>query len=172
MTSTLRIPPGPTEKYNSSDDLLEWMKIQFDEFGSIYRASVYGADVYVVSDPEHADHVLRANWQNYRKGLAINRIGLLLGNGLMVSEGEFWKSQRQMIQPAFHDKAVAGLIDVITTANAELLEKWTRAAEEKESINITTDISHMILKIVLISIFGTDYEQVAPHFNILSDESR
>src|ERR1700685_2723530 len=83
MTSELRrIPPGPTEKYNTSHDLLNWMSDQFNQFGSIYRASVYGADVYVVSDPEHADHVLRTNWQNYRKGLAIKRIGLLLGTRL------------------------------------------------------------------------------------------
>jgi cytochrome P450 len=172
MSSTLlRIPPGPTEKYNPSDDLLGWMKDKFDQFGSIYHASVYGADVYVVSDPDHVDHVLRANWQNYKKGLAIKRIGFLLGNGLMVSEGEFWKSQRQMIQPSFHDKTIGGLIHVIAAANAELLKKWIGAAEKKENINITIDISHMILKIVLISIFGADYEQVAPHFNILSEES-
>jgi enediyne biosynthesis protein E7 len=38
-------------------------------------------------------------------------------------------------------------------------------------VNITSDISHMVLKVVLVSIFGDDYEQVAPHFNILSDES-
>jgi cytochrome P450 len=172
MTSELRrIPPGPTEKYNTSHDLLNWMSDQFNQFGSIYRASVYGADVYVVSDPEHADHVLRTNWQNYKKGLAIKRIGLLLGNGLMVSEGEFWKSQRQMIQPAFHDKAIGGLISVIAAANAELLKKWMNAAQENENINITNDISHMVLKVTLISIFGADYEQVAPHFNILSEES-
>jgi len=36
--------------------------------------------------------------------------------------------------------------------------------------NITSDISHMVLKVVLVSIFGADYERVAPHFNILSDE--
>jgi cytochrome P450 len=125
----------------------------------------------VVSDPQLADHVLRKNWQNYKKGQAIKRVGLLLGNGLMVSEGEFWKSQRRMIQPAFHDKVIGMLIKVITTANVTLLEKWKHAAQEKKSVNITSDISHMILNIVLISIFGADYEQVAPHFNILSDES-
>ena len=166
-----RIPPGPAEKYDTSEDLLRWMKDQFDRFGSIYRASVYGTDVYVVSDPEHVDHVLRINWQNYKKGQAIKRIGFLLGNGLMVSEGEFWKSQRRMIQPAFHDKTIGALINVISEANIALLEKWKDAAQERESVNITSDISHMILKIVLISIFGEDYEQVAPHFDIVSDES-
>ena len=166
-----RIPPGPAEKYDTSEDLLRWMSDQFDRFGNIYRATIYGTDVYVVNDPEYVDHVLRINWRNYKKGQAIKRIGFLLGNGLMVSEGEFWKSQRRMIQPAFHDKAVGALINVITAANTELLKKWKEAAEERKSVNITSDISHMILKIVLVSIFGDDYEQVAPQFNILSDES-
>jgi cytochrome P450 len=166
-----RIPPGPAEKYDTSEDLLRWMSDQFDRFGNIYRASIYGTNAYVVNDPEYVDHVLRINWRNYKKGQAIKRIGFLLGNGLMVSEGEFWKNQRRMIQPAFHDKAVGALVNVISAANIELLKKWKEAARERKSVNITNDISHMILKIVLISIFGDDYEQVAPHFNILSDES-
>jgi cytochrome P450 len=147
------------------------MSDQFMQFGDIFSASVYGTNVYVVSDPAYADHVLRKNWQNYKKGQAIKRIGLLLGNGLMVSEGELWKSQRRMIQPAFHDKAIGGLTAVITAANLKLLGKWKRAAQDKVSVNITNDISHMILSIVLTSIFGEDYEQVAPHFDIVSDES-
>jgi hypothetical protein len=104
-----RIPPGPAEKYDTSEDLLRWLNDQFDRFGSIYRASIYGTDVYVVNDPEYVDRVLRINWRNYKRGQAIKRIGFLLGNGLIVSEGEFWKSQRQMIQPAFHDKAISAL---------------------------------------------------------------
>jgi cytochrome P450 len=166
-----RIPPGPQEKYNTADDPLVWMEDQFNRFGSIYRASAYGTDVYVVSDPSYVDHVLRVNWQNYTKGFAIKRIGFLLGNGLMVSGGEFWKRQRQMIQPSFHEEAVAALINVIRTANLELLKNWTHAAQQKQNINVTNDISHMILKIVLISIFGEDYSEIAPHFSILSDEA-
>jgi cytochrome P450 len=166
-----RIPPGPAEKYDTSEDLLRWMKAQFDRFGSIYRASIYGTDAYIVSDPEHVDHVLRTNWRNYKRGQAIKRIGLLLGNGLIVSEGEFWKKQRQMIQPAFHDKAIGALINVISAANVALLEKWKDAARQRVSVNVTKDVSHLILKVVLSSIFSDDYEQVAPHFSILADES-
>jgi cytochrome P450 len=166
-----QIPVGPTEKYNPSHDLLRWMSDNFRRFGDVYKASVYGTEVYVVSNPQYADYILRTNWQNYRKGQAIKRIGLLLGNGLMVSEGEFWKSQRQMIQPAFHDKSVGELTDVIKAANVALLKKWEQAAQEKKSVNVTSDISLMVLSVTLLSIFGDDYEQVAPHFKILSDES-
>src|SRR5271154_3289392 len=166
-----RIPSGPTEKYNTSEDLLYWMNDQFHRFGSIYRASVYGTDVYVVSDPELVDHVLRINWQNYKKGQAIKRIGLLLGNGLMVSEGECWKRQRRMIQPSFHTEVIGALTEIIATANFALLKKWEQAAQERKSVNVTHDLSLMVLKVVLLSIFGIDYEQVAPHFSILSEES-
>ena len=172
MTTELgRVPLGPTEKYNTSQDLLNWMADQSKQFGDVYRASIYGTNVYVVNEPQYADYILRENWQNYKKGQAIKRVALLLGNGLMVSEGSFWKSQRRMIQPAFHHDVISALTSVITTANLALLAKWKQAAYKRECVNVTRDISLMVLKVVLISIFGDDYEQVAGHFSILSNES-
>ena len=165
-----RIPPGPGEKYDTRQNLLEWMGEQFRLFGDIYKASVYGTSVYVISDPDYVQHVLRENWQNYVKGQAIKRVALLLGNGLMVSEGAFWKTQRRMIQPAFQRKAVAGLVGVITATNTALLRSWEQAAEKGESVNVTLDISRAVLEAVLKSIFGDDYAQVASGFNILSQE--
>jgi cytochrome P450 len=171
ITALRRIPPGPAEEYKASEDLLNWMSDHFKRFGNIYKASVYGTSIYVISDPRYADYVLRQNWQNYKKGQAIKRVNLLLGNGLMVSEGNFWKGQRRMIQPAFHNDAIGALTNVITTANIALLKKWEHAAQEKRNVNVTRDISLMVLNVVLISIFGDDYEQIAPHFSILSEES-
>jgi cytochrome P450 len=170
-TETRRIPLGPAEKYSSSDDLLSWLGKYFVEFGGIYRASIYGADVYVISAPEYVEHVLLKNWQNYPKGFAIKRIALLLGNGLMVSKGDLWKRQRRMIQPAFNRAALGELTGMITAANQRLLDKWANAARAQEAINVTRDISLTILEIVLLSIFGEDYEEVAPHFRLVSEEA-
>lgn len=75
-----------------------------------------------------------------------------------------------MIQPAFHRNFIGGLESIITAANVALLKRWEQAAKKKESVNLTRDISLMILKITLTSIFGADYGEVAPHFNILSEE--
>jgi cytochrome P450 len=166
----LQVPPGPAEQYSAAQDLLSWMTNQFKRYGNIYKASIYGTSVYVISTPEYAQHVLCKNWQNYTKGWAIKRVALLLGNGLMVSEGEFWKKQRRMTQPAFHREAIGSLTNVITTANVALLKRWEQAATKKESINVTHDISLMVLEVTLRAIFGADYEPVAPHFNILSEE--
>jgi cytochrome P450 len=163
------IPPGPAEEYRRTQDLLHWMSDQFERFGSIYKTSIYGSSVYVISDPDYARHVLVRNWQNYEKGQAINRVAFLLGGGLMVSEGEFWKHQRRMIQPAFHYGATRTLNNVITTVNDALLERWQQAAQKRARVNVTHDLSRMILEVGLKSIFGDDYEQVGPHFNILSE---
>ena len=87
----------------------------------------------------------------------------------MVSEGEFWKSQRIMIQPAFHGKVIAGFHDLMTSVNSKLLEKWRRAAEQKETVNVTSDLSLMVLEVTLRALFGADYPLVAPSFKILHD---
>ena len=69
ITNQLRVPPGPTERYSSAEDLFRWMKENFVRYGDIYKASVFGSDVYVVSAPEYCERILRWNWQNYaRKG--------------------------------------------------------------------------------------------------------
>jgi cytochrome P450 len=165
-----QIPPVPNEEYCTTQDILSWMSDQFQRYGDIYRAVIYGANVYVTRDPQHAEHVLRENWQCYTKGLFSKRVALLLGNGLMSSEGTLWKNQRRMIQPAFHRNVVAGLANVIACSNRSLLQKWKEAALQHIQVNVTHDISLMVLEVTLRSIFGNDYQRVAEHFNVLSEE--
>jgi cytochrome P450 len=165
-----RIPPGPQEPYRVSDDLLDWMGRQFRIFGDIYKASIYGTSVYAIRDVEFAHHVLVENWQNYAKGQAIRRVALLLGNGLMVSKGDFWKRQRRMIQPTFNHESLERSTKMITAVNTELLRKWQVAAGRNESVNVTRDVSGMALEVVLRFILGDDYELVGFHFDILSQE--
>lgn len=166
-----RIPEGPAEKYPAGEDLLTWLGAHIARYGDIFKASIHGTQAYVVSAPEYVEHVLLRNWQNYPKGQAIKRIALLLGNGLMVSKGEFWVRQRRMIQPAFNRGALGGLVSIIGRANAQLVEKWTRAAASGSSVNVTRDLSLLTLDIVLMSIFGDDCAEVAPRFRVVSDEA-
>lgn len=164
------IPPGPEEGYKASDDLLYWMGRQFGIFGDIYKASVYGTSVYAIRNVEFAHHVLVENWQNYVKGQAIKRVALLLGNGLMVSKGELWKRQRRMIQPSFNHESIARSTKVMMAVNTKLLKKWQLAARKNESVNVTRDVSGMALEVMLRFIFGDEYELVASHFDLLSQE--
>ena len=165
------VPPGPAGKYDPADNILDWLMTNLKEYGGVYRALMYGAYVYVVSDPRHVDHIMRENWQNYRKGPAIKRVGMLLGNGLMVSEGEFWKTQRRLIQPAFHGEAVSKLVALIGKTSVDLLSRWMTLAQQERSINVTRDVSVWVLEVVLRGIFSHDFDTVAPAFSVISSES-
>ena len=166
----LKTPPKSDDPCDLKDDLLKWIENQFKRFGDIFKASIYGSSVYVIRNPRYAEHVLRTNWQNYVKGHTSKRIGLLLDTGLMVSEGEFWKKHRRMAQPAFHRKAISALIQPIVAVNADLARTWEHAAKKCETVNVTREISQAVLKMVLMSIFGDDYDEVKHHFDIVSEE--
>src|SRR5579864_423767 len=124
------LPPAPlaVEACSASKDLLQWMGRQFDRLGDVFQAPLFGSQTFVVRDPQSVRHVLRDNWQNYTKGREVKRMGLLMGNGLIVSEGELWKRQRKMMQPAFHREAMASIVRVMAAATADVLARWTEAA--------------------------------------------
>lgn len=168
---SLRTLAGPKEKFDQSSDLLEWLEGEFSRHGDIFDAKAYGMDICATRNPEHVQHVFRKNWTNYKRGLAVKRIAMLMGRGLVVSEGQLWKTQRKLIQPTLHRNAVEQIVSVVTAANAELLTAWMDAAARGRTVNATLDISRMVLKSVLMAIFGDDYDAAAPHFAILADET-
>jgi cytochrome P450 len=61
---------------------------------------------YLVTDPDTLKHILISNHSNYIKGPGFERVKMLLGNGIIVSDGDFWRRQRTMIQPAFSRKKI------------------------------------------------------------------
>lgn len=165
-----RIPLGPREPYRPTDDLLDWMGRQFAEFGDTFKASLYGSTMYATRDPDLCYHVLVENWQNYVKGQIIERVALLMGNGIVTSEGDLWKRQRRMIQPSFNHESIAKLTKLITSVNIPLLEKWQQAARNQEAVNVTHDVSCMALEVVLRFLLGDDYDRAKTDFDLLTQE--
>lgn len=180
LASTPQLPPASAEPLDISfnEDALSRLCGAFRQYGDAFRiySPVTQAHIYVFSHPDHVRRVLVDNHQNYTKGIGIERVGILLGNGIMVSEGELWRRQRRMIQPAFHRDVIARMVEHIRTANHELLEKWMTCADNKREINLTQDMSDVTLNIVLRSIFGNDLDTiVSMHgsnpFAILTEET-
>src|SRR5260370_28851543 len=108
-------------------------------------------DVYVVSAPEYCERILRWNWQNYaRRGQVVKRIALLLGNGLIASNGEFWANQRRMMQPAFSKNSISGMVEMIASINNELVDKWSQSGKRHQGVNVTRDLSSIVLNITFV----------------------
>lgn len=155
-----REPPRAEETLDITfeTDALTTLAQLFGRHGDAYRAfsPALKRDLWVLSHPDHVRHVLVDHHANFTKGVGIERVAILLGNGLMTSEGDQWRMQRKMIQPAFHRKVVATWMPHIHVATEGLAQRWERAADSGATINVTQDMSEATLEVVLRALFGED----------------
>lgn len=143
--------------------LLRIMSELFTRHGDIYRvyAPARKAYTYVIHHPDDVKRLMVSNHRNYTKGIGVDRVRLLLGNGILTSEGDFWHRQRMMMQPMFHRQIVTSFARVIDEENARLLERWGEFSRSGRPINLTEEMSELTLRIVLKAIFGSDLERMA-----------
>jgi cytochrome P450 len=158
-------PPGPEEQFDigSTEDSIDRMRELYAQFGDLYRVYSPGRKswTYVLNGPDDIKRVLLSNHRNYTKGLGLDRVKILLGNGIMVSEGDFWKTQRYMMQPMFHRRVIERFVEMIVEANEALIARWNAKADAGAPVDVTDEMSQLTLDIVLRSILGTDLARLA-----------
>ena len=110
--------------------------------------------VYMVNNPEIAQHVLQKNYRNYPKAKGYEVLALLLGKGLVTNEGENWHKQRTLIQPAFHRETLRRISAITVSATNQLLQRWKE--QEGKEINFTREMAEVTIDIVAKSLFTTD----------------
>ncbi|MBL7787069.1 MAG: cytochrome P450 [Chitinophagales bacterium] len=121
--------------------------------------------IYILHKPEYIKQVLQENYQMYHKGLAYDTLKLLLGNGLITSEGDFWKRQRRLVAPAFHRDKIKGLMQLFHDLTMEQLQKWEN--QIGKTIDFTREMAQLTINIVCRAMFGTAIsdEQIATVYN-------
>jgi len=161
----------------ATDDTLERMTELFARHGDIYRvfSPTRKSYTFVINHPDDVKRVLVGNHRNYTKGIGLDRVKILLGNGIMTSEGELWRRQRYMMQPLFHRRILTEFARVIASANDRFIARWEAQAQRGELVNVTDDMSELTLDVVLRSIFGRDLERLASQlggnpFEVLTKE--
>lgn len=160
--------PGPDEPFDlgGSEESLERLRRYTAEYGDFFR--VYsphrGSHTYVLNNPEGVKRVLLTNHRNYIKGVGTDQISILLGHGIMTSDGDFWRRQRRMLQPAFHRRVLTRFGAAIAAVNRKYAERWAELAARGEAINVTEAASELTLDINLEAIFGTDLGLIRERF--------
>ena len=159
--TAVRRPPGPPGQVHLGIDpeTLDTLLRVRDEYGDIVSMTRRnGRLAYFINDPAEVRRILVRRHGRYVKGPGFERVKMLLGNGLIVSDGDVWRRSRTMIQPAFSRQNVHRLIKVMVQCCDNRAVSWAAAAEKAEPVNITAETSDFALELILISIFGDDYE--------------
>jgi cytochrome P450 len=133
----------------------ELLRQSWQRYGEVVRLRMAGRTMILLAHPDHVRHVLYDNRDNYFKGPTYDSFRLLSGNGLITSEGDFWKRQRRLAAPAFHNAAIAALGEIMTGATVDMLAAWD-AGSPVVRFDLHQEMTRLTLRIVGESLFGQD----------------
>lgn len=119
-------------------------------YDDLVRLDLGFASAYLVTLPEHVQHVLVDNQENFWKGRIFNRARFLFGNGLVLNEGAPWRHQRRLMQPAFQHKRIESLIPLMAGVIRRKLERW----EEGGLLEMNHEMMTFTLEIVAKTMFS------------------
>ena len=123
------------------------------EYGPIAYYRSLGTDFYQVTEPELVEEVLVHRNQRFIKGSLFQRtLGPVLGEGLLNAEGERWRRQRHMVNPAFHPDRITEYADVMVGETEAALASWA----DGETVNVHAEMMTLTLEIVARTLFGVD----------------
>ena len=157
-----RQPPGPEQPVALGIDpetlaTLTQLQREYGDMVSMHRPN--GRLAYFINDAAEVHRILARRHAKYRKGPGFERVKMLLGNGLIVSDGDVWRRSRRMVQPAFGRQNIHRLMDVMVECSQRRDRHWSALAAKGEQCNITAETSDFALELILISIFGRDYDE-------------
>ncbi|MEM6993203.1 MAG: cytochrome P450 [Myxococcota bacterium] len=154
-------PPGPPgrlfEALSFLKDPLRAIDRVRDDFGDVALAKLGPIRFVFAHDPKDVQHVLISNHRNYIKSRSYEGLRMVMGNGLVTSEGDFWRRQRRLSQPAFHRGRLERLADTMSACVDETVERWsTRANGKTVALDFHAEMMRLTLGIVGQTLFGID----------------
>ena len=157
---TTQHPPGPRgnlflgimREYNRSNRL-EYLTTLKDTYGDTVRARFGPFYVYMVYHPDDVHEILVRQAAKFYKPrqtkLIFNRF---LGNGLIVSDGDFWRRQRKLAQPAFHARRIESYAQTMVDYTLRMLDSW----RDGQTRDIDQEMMMLTMSIVAKTLFDAD----------------
>jgi cytochrome P450 len=160
---SLPAPPGPRRGLPFSRllafrrDPLSFLERVHRAHGDVVAFHFGPRPVYLLAHPELVRDVLVTNHRNFIKSRALQRARVVLGNGLLTSEGDAHLRQRRLAQPAFHRERIAALGDTMAAYAERAADGW-RAGE---TLDVTREMNRLTLAIAGKTLFGADVQDEA-----------
>jgi cytochrome P450 len=169
--AAVRHPPGPRGwPYVGCLNALLRNPMKFwsgvaNRYGGIARVPLMKGHVaYLVSDPELLYELLITNRHKYRKNIRYRAAVELFGHGLLLNEGDAWKRQRLLSQPAFKTEHIAAQVAWMAEITATFLAEWKRHAAARTVCDVDTDFLRLSQLMAGYYLMGPGFERIAERF--------
>ncbi|MEO6952209.1 MAG: cytochrome P450, partial [Polyangia bacterium] len=139
-------------------DALGFLQSLREQHGDVVRFVVGPYVTYLLARPEHIKRVLVDEAPRYTKQTRdYDMLRLSLGSGMLTSEGEFWRRQRRIAQPAFHRQQIGGFAATMGRLSHEMLGRWGDAGE---TIDVAHEMMRVTLQIVSATLFSVELDSL------------
>ena len=153
-------PPGP----HPALSLLRFPLFRRDPLAVFRRMAARHGDVstfrlgprrfYLLNHPDLVRDVLVTHHRTFIKSYALQRARVLLGTGLLTSEGELHLRQRRLAQPAFHRERIAAMGQAMASAASAAAGRWRAGME----VDAAREMNRLTLAIAGTTLLGADVE--------------
>ncbi len=162
-----RRPPGPSPALFGLNEVLKVRRDMLAYYAGLHAAYGDAARVrfgpyvqHVFFHPDQIKEVLLTKADRFVKAARVRAVlSQWDGDGLVLSEGEFWRRQRRLMQPAFHHDRVARMAGAMVTITSELRDEWTAVCERGGGhcdVEVNDAMTALALNIASKTLFGAD----------------
>jgi cytochrome P450 len=157
-TNGTRIPPGPKGlpivgvSFELLRDALGLLRRIAREYGDIVRIPVAFGERILLNHPDWIEQLLVIQQSKFHKSaLSKEATERLLGQGLLISEGDFWRRQRRLAQPAFQRARITEYAATMVEIAGRHLQEW-HGGEQRDMAH---EMMALTLDIAVRTLFGT-----------------
>ncbi|MCG8350678.1 MAG: cytochrome P450 [Chloroflexales bacterium] len=125
-------------------------------YGDVVRFEALGYVSHLLCHPDAIRHVLQENSRNYPKSVSYDLMKPMMGEGLLTSDGDFWRRQRRLSQPAFHRQRIGAFAAIMTRITEDMLDRWQPVAARGQWLDVSAEMTRLTLSIVSKTLFNTD----------------
>ncbi len=133
------------------------------QLGDFFYSRMLLKNIFFIYRPEVIQHILQTNQKNYRKSPAYDQLKLALGNGLVTSEGDYWRKQRRLAQPAFHKQKLEALFETMVGVSVQYMEDLQQRCQQTQQMNIALEMMKVTADIALKTLFNSDNDSDQQH---------
>jgi cytochrome P450 len=120
--------------------------------GDLVRINLGSQEIYEVSHPDWIRDIFVTHQHNFTKSRMLQRAMVLLGEGLLTSEGQHHTRQRRLVQPAFHRDRLKGYGESMVECARQTRDQWKPGA----TYDIAREMNRLTLAIVAKTLFSAD----------------